>query len=259
MKEQFGTLQIEERLHSVPQLDRFDTAATLFKGTGLLQLIFEIGFENKQDLLPPALHPTSPPIAVFQHFDVPESEWGPFKMLLTRIVCRAGVRLRGFVSGCLVDNPSAATALSQRWGFPCQPAHSRTAVYYDSIPVTLTDAGGTLFEGCLVDPEPISGADIFYTANTHLVRTPRGARLVQVDSEFTFHKADRGRPRVDQYDSLRLFGKPGVRLNWPVSASFCRVDVTLAEIRYVSDPNIPAIRGTQTVADELASPPASAV
>ena len=246
-----GSLDIKDRLDHVPLVKDFKTAETRLRNVNLWQFVYEIGHESKMEFLPPALHPTNPPVVFLQNYEVEDSEWGPFRMLHARVGSRAGVRLRGFMMGCLIDNPKAAEALAARWGFPCEIAEIQSkSFYYDSLPVTALVNGKLVFDARLMAPQPIAAETIFYSANSHLVRTPQGPQLIQVDLEYEFHKADRGKPKIAYLDSKTFFGRDGVRLTWPVSASFSRTDVVISGIRYVSDPDRPAVQGTRNVAGE---------
>jgi CheY-like chemotaxis protein len=80
--------------------------------------------------------------------------------------------------------------------------------------------------------------------NVHLVHTPRGLRLVQVDPDFDVARAERGRPLVDHFDT-EAWRCAGLRPSAPVSFSIA--DVTLPALRYVCRPEVPAFLGTERV------------
>ena len=111
---------------------------------------------------------------------------------------------------------------------------------------TVVRDGETILDVSLVGPEPISGGDIQYVANMNLAHAPNGVRLVQVDPEFTFHKANRGHLQVDAFDP-GAFGEDRISLSWPVSASFAVADITMPRIRYVCRTDVPALQGTETL------------
>jgi hypothetical protein len=85
-----------------------------------------------------------------------------------------------------------------------------------------------------------------YVASAHLARTPDGPKLLQVDPEFVFHKADRGKPQLDLV-TPEVLGNESIRPVWPVSASFTVVELSLGELRYAGDPTVPALIGTVAV------------
>jgi hypothetical protein len=200
-----------------------------------------------QELLPKALHPTIPPIIYFSLHRFPDTPVGPFSLAQARIGCRAGVRPRGFLTRAFVDSPAAAEALAARWGFACSTADVALRRYHDRVAMTVSDGGRHILDAQLVRPEPVSGADVQYVANMNLARVDGSPLLVQVDPEFTFHKAERGRPEVSTFDAPAWHAE-GARIAYPVSASFSVVDTGFPRIRYVVDPDRPALVGSRKVA-----------
>ena len=78
---------------------------------------FELPYASREPLLPPGLHPTTPPLMVLLAWRVADSPWGPFSMAQARISCRSGVRPRGFVAGCIVDDAAGRRRLlPPDWG-----------------------------------------------------------------------------------------------------------------------------------------------
>ncbi len=84
----------------------------------------------------------------------------------------------------------------------------------------------------------------------HLARNRDDGKLVlvQVDPEFTFSKAERGKPRVILLDNDAFGAGNNLRLANPISATFTTADVTLPKIRYICNPELPAMQGTTKVA-----------
>ena len=86
---------------------------------------------------------------------------------------------------------------------------------------------------------PVSGNDVQYLASLNLARMNRdgaeAARLVQVDPEYTFRSADRGKPMLSAFEPAAWL-LDGARTVWPVSASYCTADVAMPVIRYLVDP-----------------------
>ena len=74
-------------------------------------------------------------------------------------------------------------------------------------------------------------------------------RLVQVDTEYEFRRADRGNPLLHSFDAA-AWGDDRLRTTQPVSASFTACDVILTPVRYICNPDIPAAEGTQNVGSE---------
>jgi hypothetical protein len=96
----------------------------------------------------------------------------------------------------------------------------------------------------------VTGHDIQYAPGMHLarVRDPAGdrPRLVQVDTEYEFHKADRGRPQLSIFDAAQWGEERLVPLQ-PISASFTTCRVAIVPVRYMCNPDIPAAEGTEKV------------
>ena len=84
----------------------------------------------------------------------------------------------------------------------------------------------------------------------HLARVEVGGttkpRLVQVDTEYEFRRADRGTPELAFFDAA-AWGDDRLIPVEPVSASFAACDVIIPAVRYVCNPDIPASEGTEHV------------
>jgi hypothetical protein len=246
----FGKRETGPLLEGVPLMRGLDAEPWELANVDILQLTFEIDDGQTEDLIPKALHPTIPPIIYFSVHRFPDSPAGPFLLAQARIGCRAGVRPRGYLTMAYVDSAPAADALASGWGFACRQGEISLRRYHDRIDLSVETGGRVQLEAALVRPEPISGGDVQYVANMNLARLegPAGEEpvLVQVDPEFTFHRADRGKPVVSQF-SAEGWNAGGVRLAYPVSASFAVVDTGFPRIRYVVNPERPALAGTQKV------------
>jgi hypothetical protein len=73
-------------------------------------------------------------------------------------------------------------------------------------------------------------------------------RIVQVESEYQFRRADRGVPELRHFDPA-AWGDVRLVPYLAVSASFTACDVTITNVRYVCNPDIPASEGTEKVSD----------
>ncbi len=224
----------------------FATAPEKLLGVETLQIAFEVERAGADELLPPGLHPTRPPVVTWLVQRVPESPWGPFALAQCRIECRSGLRPRGFLRGGVIDNDAARAALAARWGYALALGEPRLARSYDEIRASVALGGAPVLELALRDPMPLRNADAYYVASVHLAHTPRGLRLVQVDPDFDVARAERGRPLVDRFDA-EAWDCTGLRPSAPVSGSFSIADVTLPSLRYVSRPEVPAFLGTERV------------
>jgi hypothetical protein len=242
----FGTLDVAPLLASAPVMDNFDAEAWEIAGVETLQATFEIDDARMVSLLPKALHPTIPPIVIFTVARYPDSPVGPFTMAMVRLGCRAAALPRGYLLRAYIDSAAACEALSRNWGFACRQGNVRLQRYHDRITGSVSVDGADVLRVSLIDPEPVSGGDIQYVANMHLARTAEdaGGVLVQVDPEYRFHKAERGRPEVSAFDRA-AWAAEGVDPVWPIVASYTLCDTGFPRIRYVLDPEKPAMAGTR--------------
>jgi hypothetical protein len=245
-----GTRPVPSLLADAPLMQGFDTEPLQLRGVQVLQVMYEIRQEAIVSILPPALHPTIPPTLIFAIIAVPESPAGGFTLAEVRVGCRAGARPRGFVGRCFVTSQAAADLLRNRWGYPARVAEARLKRGYDRVTGSVTLDGHTILEASLLDPAPIGGGDIQYLPNVNMARVRRDGgeltRIVQVDPEFTIAKVDRGRPDLATFDA-GAWGLEGAEPWWPVSASCATVDMELPRIRYVMDPEKPAMQGVEKV------------
>jgi hypothetical protein len=247
----FGVRDVTPLLADAPLMEGLDTAPETLPGVEVLQVLFEISSAAMLDLLPRALSPTIPPTVTFVFWRCREGPFGPFSLAQVRVGCRAGVRPRGFPLRAYCDAEPAATALAARWGFACRPGAVRLRRFYDRIVGTVEANGRPLLQVSLLDPQIIVGVEVQYTANMNLARVRDGqgerVRLVQVDPEYTLRRVDRGRPQLDLFVP-EAWRAEGVEPVYPVSASMTLADITLPRIRYIVDPDVPALQGTEKVA-----------
>jgi hypothetical protein len=246
----FGVSEIAPWLDHAPVMESLLTETELLPSVEVLQAMFEIDDRVMLDLLPKALHPTIPPTVTFVFWRCQEGPLGAFNLAQVRVGCRAGVRPRGFLAASYCDSETASQALRSRWGLNCRPGIVRLRRHYDRITGSVVTADETVLQVALADPQAISGADAQYVASMHLARV-RGEDaekplLVQVDPEYTFRRADRGRPVVEQF-APAAWAVEGLKPVYAVSSTMCVCDITLPHIRYTVDPDVPAMQGTKTV------------
>ena len=208
-------------------------------GAGILQIMYEIDAEAVTSLLPPALHPTVPPTVVLTITNVPESPAGPYALAEARIGSRSGARPRGLSLGAFCSSPQAAKALSARWGYPLTIGEVTLTKRYDRVIGKVTNDGKTVLEMRMMNPEPIAGNDIQYLAGLNAAKVQRDgavlSRLIQVDPDYVFRSADRGKPELETFDAA-AFKLDGAQPHWPVSASYAVADIQMPELRYLVDP-----------------------
>lgn len=247
----FGVRDVTPLLADAPLMEGLGTASETLPGVEVLQVLFETSSAAMLDLLPKALSPTIPPTVSFVFWRCREGPLGPFSLAQVRVGCRAGVRPRGFLLQAYCDAEPAAAALATRWGFACRPGAVRLRRFYDRIVGTVEADGRPVLRVSLLDPQIIVGVEVQYTANMNLARVRDGqgerVRLVQVDPEYTLRRVDRGRPQLDLFVP-EAWRAEGVEPVYPVSASITLCDITLPRIRYIVDPDVPALQGTEKVA-----------
>jgi len=244
-----GALDIGPLLAGAPEV-RLDHHEMRLDDVDIMQVIYEVSSSELEVLVPPALNPTLPPVVSFLVYVAKDSAYGPFSLVQVRLSARAGVRPRAFLVSACCDNPQAAAALATSWGFRIQPADVRLRRRHDRIECQVVADRRPVLEMALVDPEPISGHDVQYPPGMHLARTrdDEGTKpcIVQVESEYQFRRADRGRPELTAFDAAWWGDGRLVPLE-PVSASFTACDVTITPVRYLCNPDLPAHEGTVKV------------
>ena len=112
-----GTADPRDFDRSAPTRPLFAEESVKFKNAICGQALCEIEAASICEMLPPALHPTLPPVAGITVLDVPESNWGPFRMAELRIQCRSGLRPRALGVSTVVDRAEVGVALAARFVF----------------------------------------------------------------------------------------------------------------------------------------------
>jgi hypothetical protein len=245
----FGTLELPAVADRLPTVRDLDTEAWTLPGAEILQLAFEVP-RATETLLPRAMHPAIPPYATIWVARYSDSPVGPFTLAQLRLMARAGAHPRGLVLGAVASTAEAAAALRERWGLPAVAGRVAFTRRHDRITATVVRDGETVLDCALIDPEPIAGSDVQYIHSVTLARAPldgkTGPLLLQVDSRYTFKKADRGRPHVSVLTAGAWNAGPLRPLN-PIAATVTAVDTDLPRIRFVMDPEVPVVRGTRRI------------
>jgi hypothetical protein len=244
-----GSLDIRSLLDGAPTVVLSDRELCV-EDVDILQVLYEIQLDDRESLVPPALNPTIPPVVSFLVYRAKQSPFGPFALAQVRLTARAGVRPRAFHVSARCDNPALAEVLSGSWGFRIQPANIALRRFHDRVECVVSEDRRTILELGVVDPTPVTGHDIQYAPGMHLahVETTEGTkpRLVQVDSEYEFRRGDRGRPELRHFDPA-AWGDDRLVPVEPVSASFAACRMTIGDVRYICNPDIPASEGTEKV------------
>jgi hypothetical protein len=246
----FGTLDLSGWNKSAPSLNGYKTEPLVLKGAQILSINIEIDDDPADALIPRTMHPSIPEYAIFNVTNYPESPFGPFAIAEVRVSGRTGVRPRGFVLRSFCNNEDACRELASRWGYPTAHADVKLDVRHDRVVGRVVAGGRPVLECEMVDRDFISGGDIQYIASMHMARNKEDGKLVlvQVDPDFTFSKAERGKPRIVLLDTDAFGAGNNLRLGNPISATFTTAEVTLPKIRYVCNPELPAMQGTTKVA-----------
>jgi hypothetical protein len=241
-----GTADLDELSRRAPEVPGFSTAPLALERVDVLQVMYEMPGGCREALLPPALHPTDPPVVSWLVYRCPASPWGPFAMAQARVECRSGLRLRAFLIGAVVDNATAAAALRGGWGYATRSGRVTVQRHYDAVRVHVEVDGAAILDIAMSDPDPLSADDLQYVANMNLARTPNGLRLLQVEPKYQIQRAERGRPRVVNFDGA-AWGEPRLQPVYPISASLAVADVTLQRVRFTCRPDVLAFDGTEVV------------
>jgi hypothetical protein len=247
-----GSLDIRPLVDGAPEVV-LDERELRFDDVDILQVLYEVRVPDREALVPPALNPTIPPVVSFLVYRAKESVFGPFALAQLRLTARAGVRPRAFLVSARCDNPALSDVLARSYGYRVRPAAIDLQRFHDRINCAVrNDESGTILDVSLVDPVPVTGHDVQYPPGMHLARIARDGvmvpRIVQVDTEYVFRRADRGEPVLSHFDR-EAWGDARLDPYLAVSASFSACDVTIANVRYVCNPDIPASEGTEKVSE----------
>ena len=242
-----GTAPVAELIGHAANMAAFDTAPETFADTIVFQAMYEILAIGRQTSLPAGLHPTNPPSMVVQAWHCPQSVWGAFSMLQLRVGCRSGLRPRGMVQGCVIDNALAAEALRARWGLPAQVGEVHLDVDYHRVSLIASLDDHTVCEVNAFDPVPLGSDDVSFATTVALAHTPRGDRLVQIDTALAVTRAERLRLLPYSGDTCPTGLHRAVVPQTPVAASVSRGALTLQALRFVNKPEDMAFTGTESV------------
>jgi hypothetical protein len=241
-----GTAEPARLALRAPRMAALDTEPLALEGAEQLQLVYEIGSGALTSLLPPALHPTLPPLARIVVTRVARSALGPFSLAELRVECRSGVRTRALLLQGFCDGDAAREALAARFGFALLPAEIALRGGYFEARAEVRRGGAALLAGGARELVPLGPRDVQNVSSLHLAETPRGLRLVQVDAEARVERAARGRPFLERFDAA-AFGAPELRPAHPVAATWMSLDLLLPALRFVCRPDVLAFVGTERI------------
>jgi hypothetical protein len=230
-----------------PVLSDFSTEAVRLEDVETLQVGYELYTEGATSLLPPALHPTSPPVVSWLVQRVAASPWGAFRLAQCRIECRSGLRPRGFLSAGVIDGDDAAKkALGSRWGYRLAVGEVDLQRGYHQIRARVSLDGREILDACLAAPQLLRTTDVFYVANMNAALTPNGLRLVQVDPDWEPLRAERGSAELHHFEA-GAWRCAGATPSDPITATFTHGAMTLPRLRYVCKPDVLAFEGSERV------------
>lgn len=242
-----GTLDVQAAAVHAPRLRGFDTEAWELPGVEILHLTFEVDEGPAAELIPPALHPSIPPYVALWIARYPQSPIGPFALAQLRLVARAGVRPRGYLLGAYTDSDKAAAELSARWGFNAALGAITIDPRHDRIIGCVQRNKETILEIELQNPEQISGLDVTYSDGLNLAQATVDGQeqpvLIQVDPEYVFHNAQRGRPRLITFQGAAWGVAHKLHCTNPIAAVFTRCDTDFPKVRFALDPTVQQARG----------------
>lgn len=253
-----GTAPLDAIAARAVRVDRFSDRTVELPDATVVLANFELPYAVREAILPPSLHPNTPPVVAVLAWRCPESPWGPFSLAQLRAGCRSGVRSRGYLLGAGIDNAEAAAALAGGWGLAARPAEVRVRTGYDATTVAVaftdTGAGGGAGAGMavdalrlrLLDPDPLGLADVQYTGTLSPAETGRGLRLVQLEPGYVSTRAERSRPVLDALDAA-AWGEPLAVPRGPIVAAVATATITLRPVRFVCRLDVSGFEGTEPV------------
>src|SRR5262245_12902584 len=170
-----GSLDVQPIIPQLARLENLDAPAWALPRAEILQLAWEVS-DDTLARLPRAMHPAVPSYATLLVTCYPESPVGPFNLAQVRLMGRAGAHPRGYVLAAVASSPEAVQALREGWGFPADHGSVSLRRYHDQIVAAVTRLGAPILEAALVNPEPISAADVQYIHSVTLARLEEGGR-----------------------------------------------------------------------------------
>lgn len=245
-----GTADPSRFERDAPALAGFDTKPLELRDCVFVQALTEIESGPMCAMLPPALHPTLPPVVGFGAYQATDSEWGPFRFAQLRIECRSGLRPRGLLVAAVVDSERARRGLAERWGFRALAGRIELERAYDATRLRVERGGTCWLDLVIRAPQRLGASDTQFVSSLHPAQTPRGFRLVQVDLEHAVRRAERGRVELAAFDAS-AWGEPTIRPTLPLPGVVGRADVSLQPIRFVCRADVLAFEGTEAVGERV--------
>lgn len=241
-----GNAAPSEFAKGAPKMDSLESEAITFREAVFVHALFEVRAASMCEMLPPALHPTLPPVAGISVIYVPESEWGPFRLAQLRIECRSGLRPRALLVSAVTDNPRAGHALRDRFGFRIRKGEVTIDRAYHETSIDVVVDGETWLRAAMRGPMRIGEGDTQFVSSMHPAQTPNGFRLVQVDTRYAVHRAERAPLDLATLNAA-AWGEARLEPSLMLPAVVGIADITLDAIRFVCRPDVLAFEGTEPV------------
>jgi hypothetical protein len=246
----FGQLDTAEHLARSPRVKELFTDAETFavEDVDILAFTYEIDIRQGFGVTPKALHPSIPSycqIVIRRHRDSP---LGAFNVAELRLNARAGTHYLAYCIGAFTDNDNACRFFRERYGAPMQLAEVTLDERYYGVVGQVVFDGAIVLDAILERPHYISGNDVLYTPNLNLARVGNETKLVHQEMEYVIGRAQRGETVLKAFDAA-AFGDARVLLRQPLPATITRTKITYTGVRYLVDPERPAMVGTETIAD----------
>ena len=241
-----GTTPLERLIPTLPTITTFDIVAVELNDVEILQVQYELASSQIETLLPPALHPTLPPLGQWVCWTVPASPWGEFRLVQFRISCRSGARPRGFLLRAIVDNAQVQKNLANSWGFAASLGEIKVFRGYDAANFQVFVKDRCVLNVKLSDPESLVTSAVQFFASMHGAETPRGMRLVQFDPNYETDRAERYAPKINLVDA-DTWGSERIDPVYPVVGWGAHTLIRLPRIRFVCRADVNAFQGTEAI------------
>ncbi len=242
-----GAADVAALAEAAPAVPSYFTEPLVLEQVVLFQTVLEMHNQAREAVLPPSLHPTSPPTLSVQAWQVAASPWGAFSMVVTRVSCRGGVRARGFTTAAAASTDAAVEGLRTQLGYPARLATVRVLSSYSRAEVTVTEADGDSLGLVAIDPVPLGPDDVQYTSTLNLARVPEGLRLAQVEFDLVEpRRVERLQARLTGFRA-GCWGSERLDPYHVVAASVAVGTVRFPPLRFLQRPDELAFTGTETI------------
>jgi hypothetical protein len=248
---EYGTLDVAARRAGLPVVSTLARESWHCEDTEVLNFVYEIDDREARSLIPRALHPTIPLYGNLMLLRHASSPVGPFALAELRIICRAGIHQGGFTIGGFCDSDAAVSLLRDHYGWPLERGEIAIQRKHFAVLGRVAAGGRPVFEGWLEKAESISPGDLLFPVSLHLAQVDGAPWLVQAEPQYSPERAERGIARVQRFEAA-AFGDAGVAFTNALPATWTRGVFELRPVRWVMDPDKPAVVGAKRVLEKSA-------